>query len=229
MKSILGKRLNTHYRSYFDAWRRNAEKGTAVDEATEYGGQRQELLKQKSRVKVLKEKLREEGYTGEEIDKIIADDNLHYKQQVERALCRLFTFGEGVQGHSKLHLLPWCIDKWRRYVKERKAFKYWLGYLESRTDPDRNNIRWAFERWAVMVQGHKGELKTWKYPWLQTYDYHNRKLAKEQKELTETKQALINDLRGQRQFLIQRVVSSQRLALAYCHDSHTLAKMTTWR
>ena len=86
MKSILGKRLNTHYRSYFDAWRRNAEKGTAVDEATEYGGQRQELLKQKSRVKVLKEKLREEGYTGEEIDKIIADDNLHYKQQVERAL-----------------------------------------------------------------------------------------------------------------------------------------------
>lgn len=43
MKSILGKRLNTHFRSYFDVWRRNAEKETAVGETVEFGDQRIEL------------------------------------------------------------------------------------------------------------------------------------------------------------------------------------------
>jgi len=192
----LAKRVNNHKRSYFDAWRRNAEKMTAVENAKEHGAQRLDLLKLKNKIDLLKRRLREDGYTDEEIDKIIADDNKKYKDGVERALCRLFTFGEGVQGSSKLYLMPWCIDKWRRFVKERKAFKYWLSYLENRNYPEKKNLRWAFERWAIVIQGHKAELRSWRYPWLQTYDYHNRKIAKDQKEVTETKQALINDLRG---------------------------------
>ena len=131
--------------------------------------------------------MREDGYVDEDIEKVIADDNKHYKEQIERSLNRLLLYGEGQDGHSKLYILPWCIDKWRRYVKERKAFKYWLSYLENYRDPEKRNQRWAFERWALMVQGHRGELKSWKYPWLQTYDYHNRKILKDKKETTETK------------------------------------------
>ena len=90
---------------------------------------------------------------------IVTDDNKHYKEQVERSLNRLLLYGEAQDSNSKLYILPWCIDKWRRYVKERKAFKYWLSYLENYRDPEKRNKRWAFERWAVMVQGHRSELK----------------------------------------------------------------------
>lgn len=62
---------------------------------------------------MLKEKLRDDGYVNEEIDKIIIDDNKNYKEQVERTLNRLLLFGEAQDGVSKLYVLPWCIDKWR--------------------------------------------------------------------------------------------------------------------
>ena len=70
-------------------------------------------------------------------------------------------YGEAQDRVSNLYVLPWCIDKWRKYVKERKTFKYWMSYLENFHDTDKRNKRWAFERWAVQVQGHKNKLKTW--------------------------------------------------------------------
>lgn len=161
-----------------------------------------------------------DGYTEEEIDKILKDDNIKFKETTERALCRLFTYGEGVQGQSKLYLLPWCIDKWRRYVKERKAFKYWLDYLENWNNVERSKTRKAFEKWANAIHGHKSTLRGWQYPWLQTNDYYNRRNTRDQTEHMEGKQDHIDDLKRQRTFLIQKVISAQRLALSRCNDSH---------
>ena len=43
IKSILGKRLGFHIRSYFHTWRQNAQNLEAVDSAKDYGLQRQQL------------------------------------------------------------------------------------------------------------------------------------------------------------------------------------------
>ena len=39
---------------------------------------------------------------------------------------------------------------------------------------------------------------------------------------------MITDLRGQRTFLIQKVVAAQRLALCRCHDNYVLGKRRAW-
>jgi hypothetical protein len=75
----------------------------------------------------------DEFYTPEEVKGIIDEDNANYKGQTEKTLCRLYTFGEGNANKSDLFLLPWCIDKWRLFVKERKAFKFWLRFMEKKT------------------------------------------------------------------------------------------------
>lgn len=74
--------------------------------------------------------LEDEFYTPEEVKSIIDEDDANYKGITEKTLCRLYTFGEGKAKRSDLWLLPWCIDKWRHFVKERKAVKFWLRYLE---------------------------------------------------------------------------------------------------
>lgn len=63
IKSILGKRLGFHIRSYFHTWRQNAQNLEAVDSAKDFGLQRLELNKLKAKIKLLKEKLLEDGYT----------------------------------------------------------------------------------------------------------------------------------------------------------------------
>ena len=98
---------------------------------------------------MLRGMLEKDGYTEEEVEKIVAMDNKRYRDLTERALCRLFTYGEGRAGQSNLFLLPWCIDKWRQYVKERKVFKYWISYLEQRRN--RNEMKEAFEAWATAI------------------------------------------------------------------------------
>ena len=122
-----------------------------VEENKELGYVRLALNQEKGRIKILKGMLLRDGYTEDEIEKILKHNNKRSKEITERALCRLFTYGEGVQGNSKLYLLPWCIDKWRKFVKERKAFKYWISYLENRSRPAIHDKRVAFEKWAVVV------------------------------------------------------------------------------
>jgi hypothetical protein len=65
----------------------------------------------------LKLLLVKDGFTDEEIKKIIGEDDKRYKNYMEKSLCRLYCHGE--KGRSALYLVPWCFDKIKQFKKER--------------------------------------------------------------------------------------------------------------
>ena len=99
-------------------------------QADEFGSTREELKKAKWLNKNLKSMLLEDGYRKPEINAIITTDNANYKALTEKMLCRLHCFGETKHRGSDLYLLPWCLDKWRRYLKERRLMKLYIDRLE---------------------------------------------------------------------------------------------------
>ena len=89
----------------------------------------------------------EDGFRPSEINQIIAQDNQRYKQITEKMLCRLHTYGESKHRGSDLYLMPWCLDKWRRYIKERKAMGYHLYRTGQIAKMEEKKLKEYFYRW----------------------------------------------------------------------------------
>lgn len=104
--------------------------------------------------------LDEERYTRSELSTIIASDNKSYKSSTERVLCRLFTFSTAQTG-GDLWLLPWCIDKLKQNVRDKKAYRFWIKYLEFKTRP--MDVRKAFEKMMLHKNSKKDMLSKLKY------------------------------------------------------------------
>ena len=124
------------------------------------------------------------------------DNNALYLETIEKSMCRLFVYGDGKKGQTDLILLPWCIDKWRKFVRERKAFKYWIIFFEHREQPVKWQKKCAFFQWAAAVHGRKKDLSHWQFPWLKTEDYYNRRFIKNKIDTIHDTQNKINDLRN---------------------------------
>ena len=169
--------------------------------------------------------LKEEGYTSEEIKKIIQRNDDRYKTLTERALCRLFCQGSG---DNAVSLLPWCFDKIRQFVKERKVYGYWISYLELRNNPDKASLKSAFAKWQLASGERSDKLSKLKFRELGKFDKANVEIITEQAEEMQGKHAIIDDIKEQRTFLIGKVISAQRLALARCNFSYKYAKEKAW-
>lgn len=89
-------------------------------------------------------------------------------------MCRLFTYGDakragaagalsGASPAASAFLLPWCLDKWRKFVKERKVMRYWLKWAERRCNRPSASVKIAFDTWASEVAGR--QRKAWATPY----------------------------------------------------------------
>lgn len=92
--------------------------------------------------------LNEDGYLPKEVEKLVEDDDEHYRGQCEKTMCRWYVYGEAKERKSDLWVLPWCLDKWKQFVKERKVYGHYLDYLEKRNNPSLLRKRLAFEAWT---------------------------------------------------------------------------------
>jgi hypothetical protein len=50
-------------------------------------------------------------------------------------------------------LLPYCLDRWRKWIKHRQLMKYHLKFLENWLSPKRPLIE-AFHKWRRIDQLH---------------------------------------------------------------------------
>ena len=112
------------------------------------------MLKELFNLKLL---LSQDGYTQEQIDKILEDEEKKYKHLVEKSLCRLYCFGE--KGKSPLYLVPWCFDKIKQFRKERQVFEYWISAMENRHNTFKNDKMMAFVRWRDFKMKRNRELE----------------------------------------------------------------------
>lgn len=178
------------------------EVAATCDEA---GAIRQEKNKHDQEIMNLSAMLREEGYTQDEINKIIQKNDERYKNLTERALCRLFCQGSG---DNAVALLPWCFDKIKQFAKERKVYKYWIGYLEVLHNPDKASLKSAFAKWQLASGQRTDKLSKIKLRDLGKMDKANNEIITEQAIQMQEKHAIIDDIKEQRAFLIGKVISA---------------------
>lgn len=67
-----------------------------------------------------------------------------------------------------------------------------------------------------------------KYQVLTSIDQENNAVIKDQAVAMEEKHIVIDDIKEQRQFLISKIISAQRLALDRCNFSYKFAKEKAW-
>ena len=85
----------------------------------------------------------EERYMPEEVKTIIKDDDKKFKDETERVLCRLYTYSISQTQKSENWLLVWCIDKLKQNVRDKRAYQFWMKYLEFKAEP--LNVKKAFD------------------------------------------------------------------------------------
>lgn len=110
----------------------------------------------------------EERYLPEDVTTIMKSDDKHYKDTAERVLCRLYTFSAAKSERCSLWLLHWCIDKLKQNVRDRKAYNFWMKYLEHRARP--LNVQKAFDIMVIHKNSRKKGLAGNRYRYLVKID-----------------------------------------------------------
>lgn len=138
-------------------------------------------------------------------------------------------FGDGNDNVNDNFLKPWCFDMWRKYIHDRKKWNQALWHMRMfGGKDDLSQMGRAFCKWK---QGSKEFLK-----WLNSltqeelFNLHEkyRKMLDDHANKIEDAQIEIDDLKTQREYLIDKVVLGQRLALARCRFSFTFAQEKAW-
>jgi hypothetical protein len=112
----------------------------------------------------------DDGYTLEECNKIVDNNNERFKNLTEKSLCRLYCAGSE---ENPVKLLPWCFDKLLQFKKERQSYGYWFNLLELRSNMHKTDLMFAFEKWR-MVRGNRCKaLEIKKYNFLMEVDKLN--------------------------------------------------------
>ena len=57
------------------------------------------------------------------------------------------------------YLKPKVIDLWKKYVFYKKALRYWLDYVDRRSEYIKCDLAVAFDRWKWFYSKHRGELE----------------------------------------------------------------------
>ena len=88
--------------------------------------------------------MKDEGYTDKEIKESIAQGKKDLDNLMLRTVRRLQHF------NKDLYCRPKYFDRWRMWVYYRKAFRYWLNFVNTRSEFVKGDLRMAFNRWKHM-------------------------------------------------------------------------------
>ena len=51
--------------------------------------------------------------------------------------------------NKDLFTKPKIFDRWKQFVHARKLFKYWLNFVEKRSEPVKADMHFAFDKWKA--------------------------------------------------------------------------------
>lgn len=149
IKTVFRQVVTRNLRQSFLRWTKQTRLLAVVQDLNESGPVRYEERNISADVENLKRMLLENKVcTKDELKKLLSRDNRRYRKVVEKTLCRMLVHGDAVQGENVEWIKPWCLDKWKQLVKERKSYRFWLNHmntlLESRKTATQKQ---AFDRW----------------------------------------------------------------------------------
>jgi hypothetical protein len=102
----------------------------------------------------LKQFSERDGIPKDKVSTLLQTNQRQSIRLIEKSVCRLFCYKD-----QELYLMPLCLDRWKQWVQHRKAFRYWLDYLNKRVDPQLCDIFSAFRKWKMLDSERKKALE----------------------------------------------------------------------
>lgn len=133
IKSVFNNLSGHQLRGFFNRWKKTTDKLEVAEEADTTGSSRMQVFHLNREISNLKVLLLEDGYTPKEITDILDQEDNKYRATIEKTLCRLYLWNLRDKGVG-MHLLPFCFDKIKFFVRERKIMRYWITRLNNIID-----------------------------------------------------------------------------------------------
>lgn len=89
----------------------------------------------------MKDMLDAEGYDDAEVLRAMHGHNQRQKDMILKTIRRLQHF------NKDLYTKPKIFDRWRAFVHARKLFKYWLRFVDKRSEAVKADMHYAFDKW----------------------------------------------------------------------------------
>ena len=106
----------------------------------------------------------------------------------------------------------------------RKLFKYWLRFVDKRSEPVKANLHFAFDKWKTFYPAQKRDLTLRPKAHLNEIAMANNKILDKLAEEIEKKEAILEHMNSQREALLDNYIKAQKLALVLWVNSHKAAK-----
>ena len=148
--------------------------------------------------------------TFEKIDKDL-DEKLNkneddYENKINKSLIRLKFFGEGNRKENDKWLLPYCFDQWKLWKKKRQAYAGALKTLSIHIDEQGGDVGHAFYKWRHKCAERIAFLKGMTQEELFARANANHLELMDISADLEAAHGEIEDLKNQREYLIEKVV-----------------------
>ena len=133
------------------------------------------------------------------------------------------------------YLKPRVLQRWKIWVKYRKAMRYWLKYCENfincQQTSDKEDKFKAFQKWKNYFQHREDKFNTRPLREIQNYSIITNKVVAETKEQVDEKFDAITELSNQNMALVDNTISGQKLSLSIMSDNYKAATKScfqTW-
>jgi hypothetical protein len=85
-------------------------------------------------------------------------------------------------------------DRWRQYVHARRLFKYWLKFVDKRSEPVKADLHFAFDKWKTMHPTQKRDLTLRPKAQLNEIAMANNKILDKLAEEIEKKEVILEHM-----------------------------------
>jgi hypothetical protein len=93
-----------------------------------------------------------EGYDDSEVLRAMNDHTQRQKDLMVKAVRRFQHF------NRDLFTKPKLFDRWRAFVHAKRLFKYWLRFVDKRSEPIKADMHYAFDKWKLYHANNKRDL-----------------------------------------------------------------------
>ncbi len=178
------------------------------------GPQNEIIFNEKHKVECLKDLLRKQGYTENQIAEAANKGKNYHNGLLAKAIARMQHYNDD------LYVKPKMFDRWRQYVHLRRLFRYWGNYVNKRSEFIKCDIAVAFDRWKNYEQASRRNLEQLPREELEHKVLNAQSKMEGLADKIADKENIVGGLSGQREALIENYMKGQRLGLALWRDRH---------
>jgi len=183
-----------------------------AEEQNTVGPITEEVFEANRTIKNLKDFMRKEHYTEEEI---LAWTTSAF----DGATGQMHWLCKRLQQPKENKVMQRCFDHWRFWLKVKRVMKYHLRFCNNQVQPVKCDIRWAFDKWKNGDLNNVSHLNRMDYNRLQLKNVDQSNGLDKLAEREAGNSAIINNLNTQRDELLTHYVRAQKLALGLLKDN----------